>query len=200
MGADKAILPVGDRPLITRAADALLECVDRVIVVGRTPERYQWALAGRRVDYARDRLVRAGPLAGIHAGLSALTDEIGAIAVGCDMPFISTGAVDYLASKLVERADSKPRESRSCRVFAFSDLEGRHQHLLAALSRSATGQLEAYLQTDKSRSIGAFFASVGAHYTPISSILSHDECERTFWNVNTPEDLQRARSVADSSP
>ncbi len=197
MGQDKALLDVGGRPLIARAVDALLACLPRVIIVTASPQRYSDVLAGRPVSFTQDHITDGGPLAGMHAGLCALEPrELGAVTIGCDMPFISPRAVSFLAARLCNGPGTGFETPINCPAVAFSDLDERPQHLLNGLARSVVPTIERYLERDSRRSVGGFFASLGLCYTPITTLLPPCEAERVFWNVNTPDELERARKAA----
>jgi molybdopterin-guanine dinucleotide biosynthesis protein A len=94
MGRDKALLPVGGRPLLARLIGELREAVTGEIVVAvRSPEReaaYRSLLGPLPggVAFVLDRQQDAGPVAGLAAGLAALPDGY-AYATACDTPELS---------------------------------------------------------------------------------------------------------------
>ncbi len=66
MGANKALLPLGDNEtLIGRVVANLRVLSDDIVLVSNTPELY----ADLPVRHCIDRFKGAGPLAGLHAGL-----------------------------------------------------------------------------------------------------------------------------------
>ncbi|WP_281426298.1 molybdenum cofactor guanylyltransferase [Paenibacillus agaridevorans] len=94
MGRDKALLPVGGRPLLARLIGELREAVTGEIVVAvSSPEReaaYRSLLGPLPggVAFVLDRQQDAGPVAGLAAGLAALPDGY-AYATACDTPELS---------------------------------------------------------------------------------------------------------------
>jgi molybdopterin-guanine dinucleotide biosynthesis protein A len=102
MGTDKALLPIGGKPLLRRICDALAEHCEGVTVVlpHGEPSRYDGVLApGTRI--AIDLEAGLGPLAGLHAGLSALpagTDW--AFVMACDMPVFAPELFRRMAAVL----------------------------------------------------------------------------------------------------
>lgn len=102
MGADKALLPVGGKPLLRHISDTLaLHCSDITVVLPHgEPHRYDDVLApGTHV--AADREPGLGPLAGFHAGLSALPAGIDwAFVLACDMPVFAPELFQRMAGAL----------------------------------------------------------------------------------------------------
>ena len=84
MGRDKAWLPWRGRSLLAHVVDILRSLSDDVIMVARPGQ----SLPGVRARHAEDRILGAGPLAGLEAGLSA-TETPYAIVVACDMPWLN---------------------------------------------------------------------------------------------------------------
>jgi molybdopterin-guanine dinucleotide biosynthesis protein A len=83
MGQDKASLPFHGRTLVEHVADAVAEAAGSVTLVG-APERYE----SLRLPRIPDTRPGCGPLAGIHAALTASQSDWNLI-VACDMPGIS---------------------------------------------------------------------------------------------------------------
>jgi molybdopterin-guanine dinucleotide biosynthesis protein A len=114
----------------------------------------------------------AGPLAGLHAGLShAKTDWV--ITAPCDSPFVPTDLVNRLA----QAASDEQAE------LAVVSTEGRSQPVFTLVRRSLTENLAAFL-ADGGRKIDAWYA-------PLSVAIVPFENADAFRNINTPEDLAR---------
>ena len=92
MGRDKASLPFGDEPLLLRVVRLAHEVASEVLLVARQGQ----ALPGG-LDAIRDPAEGLGPLAGIAAGLHAMTSERAFVAA-CDMPLLRPA----LARRLLE--------------------------------------------------------------------------------------------------
>lgn len=82
MGRDKASLPFGDETLLERMLRLAREVADEVVLVAREGQRLPGGL-----EAVRDPAEGKGPLAGIAAGLAAVTAER-ALVVACDMPLL----------------------------------------------------------------------------------------------------------------
>jgi molybdopterin-guanine dinucleotide biosynthesis protein A len=95
MGRDKASLPFGDEPLLLRVLRLAREVADEVLLVAREGQ----ALPGG-LEAVRDPAEGLGPLAGIAAGLQAITSER-AFVCACDMPLLRPA----LARRLLELSE-----------------------------------------------------------------------------------------------
>jgi molybdopterin-guanine dinucleotide biosynthesis protein A len=93
-GADKARHPVAGRPMIERVYAAVAPLVEAVLVsVAASGADY-----GLPAAHLPDAFPGAGPLAGLHAGLTvAATPWV--LAVPCDVPFITTASLERLVSR-----------------------------------------------------------------------------------------------------
>lgn len=92
MGRDKASLPFGDELLLLRVVRLVREVADDVVLVAREGQALPAGLKA-----ARDPAEGLGPLAGIAAGLGAITGERAFVAA-CDMPLLRPA----LARRLIE--------------------------------------------------------------------------------------------------
>jgi molybdopterin-guanine dinucleotide biosynthesis protein A len=97
---DKAMYPIGGKPMIRIIYDTLLEVADKIIVSTGTPERVEKyrGVLGEAI-YTPDVEGFRGPLAGILASLRICEDEY-AIAVPVDMPYIESELLRKLLAKL----------------------------------------------------------------------------------------------------
>ena len=96
MGADKALLVVGDRPLAVTAADALRGAgATDVVAVGG--DRGGLEAAGLR--WIADRWAGEGPLGGLVTALDAAREDVLAV-LACDMPNVTAAAVVQVVAAL----------------------------------------------------------------------------------------------------
>lgn len=178
LGRDKALLELEGRTLVARTLGALAQLTDDLIVVTSLAPRLFPPLA--RV--VTDRYVGAGVLAGMHAGLLAARGEL-AIVVACDMPFLDLDLLRHLIS-LAEDADIV--------VPRWTDVEPLH-----AVYRPAAclGPIERALARGERRVV-SFYHKVEVRYVERAEIARFAPQGRSFFNVNTAEDWERARTLA----
>jgi molybdopterin-guanine dinucleotide biosynthesis protein A len=176
MGRDKAWLDLGDGvPLVRRVAEALREVSDEVIVVANEP-RYQ------QLGYAvvPDRYGETGALGGIATAVAVANGDLVCVAA-CDMPYPSPD-VFRLLLRLAEGHD-----------VAVPLIAGEYETMHAVYRKSSLRAMEAALARGGRRII-AFFGEVRVREVSAAEVQAVDPALRSFTNLNTPEDLERARA------
>ncbi len=119
-------------------------------------------------------------LAGVAGGLQAATHDW-ALVIGCDMPFVSAELVTFLASLRNGWQAVAPQCARG--------LEPLH----AFYHRDLLPQLEAAVARGERR-LGLFLQTVPSLLAPEELWRPYDPEGLSFFNVNTPADLARART------
>jgi molybdopterin-guanine dinucleotide biosynthesis protein A len=166
---DKGLVEFGDRPLVAHVIERLAPQVDALLInANRNVERYE--AFGYRVvpdgipDYA-------GPLAGLHAGMSAATTNY-VVTSPCDSPFLPNDLVSRLAS-VFERL---PLDLAVARTFT-------QPHPVFSLARRALlSHLDAFLKGG-GRKIDAWYATLR-----VAEVGFDDEAD-AFRNINTRLEL-----------
>ncbi len=188
MGQDKALMQLGGRTLIGRVIDALSPACARLVLVTNTPEAYQsYGLA-----MVPDAIAGAGSLGGLYSGLVATATDL-AIAVACDMPFLNTALLAHMASLAADfdvvipdlGVDDLPAPQGA--KAKQRDLHPLH----AVYRRTCIGPIEAQVRSGDLRLIG-YFDQVGVRAMRRSEIVPLDPDQRSFMNVNTPEEWAQA--------
>jgi len=177
MGREKLSLEVGGVPLIKGVRDALQGPCQEVLLVGDI------GLEG--VGHATgERPGALGPLAGIEAGLSAATNRLAFVAAG-DMPFLHEGLVAYLLERLQER-DVRAVVPRH---------RGRIHPLCAAYDRDVLPRVTGALD-EGIRAVHLFLEGMDEVDYVSEELRSLGDPDLLLMNVNSPEDLERARREA----
>jgi molybdopterin-guanine dinucleotide biosynthesis protein A len=180
-GTAKGLERVGDKRIIDRVAEGLSAAADSLMIVANEPSATQWIPGARVVPDVLD--VRSS-LTGIHAALSAAGTDI--IVVAWDMPFVPIELLRALRSGLNGNADAVVPWTSNGPEGMCAAYSARALAVIDKLARAGTYRL--------SESIAA---------------LSHARIEGPalerfgdpavmFSNVNSPADLERARSIASS--
>lgn len=179
MGRDKLPMEVGGEPLVRRVADALSRRCDELILVG---PGVGLAMEVLRVE---DDRPGEGPLAGMESGLSVARCPFVFVAAG-DMPFVSSELVSHLLDELVRRE-----------VQAVVPLYGGRPHpLCAAYARTVLPRIRSALD-DGVRAVREFVGRLErVAYVEEAELRRFGEPDLLLLNVNSPEDLRRAREVA----
>ena len=175
MGRDKAFLELGGQPLIAVVIGRMAQVCTEVMVVAGDVRPY----AGLGVPVVTDRFRSVGVLGGLHAGLEAATHEL-ALAVGCDMPFLSP---DLL------RAFAGWADGFDVAVLRQGE---KVEPLHAAYRRTCLPAMEAAIRAHKRRII-SFFPHVRVRYVTPEEVTPFDPDLRSFRNINTPEEWEAVR-------
>jgi len=183
MGRDKLALRVGGVPLVRRVHDVLASRCEEVVAVGvaNVPE-----LGGvRRIPDLRPG---SGPLAGMEAGLEAAHHPLVFVAAG-DMPFLSGELVGFLLDRISEGST------------AVVPAHGGQPHpLCAAYNRSALPVVSSALD-EGIRAVRTLLEILGDVEYVDKELRRFGDPDLFLMNVNSPEDLDRARTaLRGSSP
>ena len=177
MGRDKLLLEVGGAALVERVAGALSASCGEVILAGP-------GSAPPGVRAVRDARPGQGPLAGMETGLAAARHPLVFVAAG-DMPFLHPELVDHLLGVLQDRGAPA----------AVPDDGGRTHPLCAAYSREVLPSLRSALDGGV-RAAREFLRGLdGIAYVPAAELRNLGDPEILLMNVNSPEDLARARGL-----
>jgi molybdenum cofactor guanylyltransferase len=169
-GVDKGLQRLHGQPMIAHVLARLAPQVDEIVInANQNQERY--AAFGHRV--VPDAIGGfAGPLAGLHAGLAAISHPL-AVTVPCDSPFLPTDLVARL------------REHMGANDLAVAKTGDQPHPVFALVRRAVASHLEMFLKSG-GRKIDAWYASL-----KVVEVLFDDEAD-AFRNINTLEELGRA--------
>jgi molybdopterin-guanine dinucleotide biosynthesis protein A len=179
LGQDKALVEVAGQTLVERVVDVLRALVDEIVLVTPSPERLAWL----GLPVAGDVYSGVGTLGGLHAGLAAIENPYGLV-VGCDMPFLNRDLLSCILSQAGNAEVVMPRVGRF------------YEPLHALYARSILPVLEERILAGQRR-IRQACAGLSTRYVLEDEIARYDPEHLSFFNVNTPEDLERARAVLE---
>ena len=169
-GVDKGLQPLRGKPMAAWAIARLKPQVDE-IVINANQNLEVYSAFGYRV--VSDEIGGfAGPLAGLHAGLSAATHPLAAT-VPCDSPFLPADLVFRLKNSIGEND------------LAVAKTGGQSHPVFILVKTSVRRNLENFLQGG-GRKIDAWYASL-----KVVEVSFDDEAD-AFRNINTLEELGKA--------
>lgn len=102
-GVNKALLSVRGDTIIERQLREARKVSDDIIVVCQNEDMTRYLSAFEKVRSIPDQYIGEGPLAGVHAGLSAATHPFVWV-LGCDMPYPDFKVVRYLIERMQKGA------------------------------------------------------------------------------------------------
>ncbi len=180
MGTNKALLrlaPAGPT-LIELVVAAARQVADPLILSTNTPTAYHWL----GLQCVGDQL-GAGPLAGLAAGLAALTTP-GAFLLACDLPGVRPALLHLLA----EIAERDP----TLDAIVPLDAADRPQSVVALYRGTCLAAIQRQLAAGQLQ-MTAWYDQVHTRYVTAATVREVDPDLRSFHNVNTPEDLAESR-------
>ena len=184
MGEDKRYLVVGEQTLLERGLAVLRSIFEEVLVVIAQDS------PGLDVDarIVRDLVPDCGSLGGLYTGLKEATTPY-IFVVACDMPFLDQAVISQFTSR------------RTSADIVMAKLAGRLHPMHALYSKRCLPVIEQMvlarqlkIQEIVSRE------SLLVQYVTEADLVGIDPSGHSFQNVNTPEDLEVARSLLAQLP
>ena len=180
MGEDKRYLVVGEQTLLERGLAVLSSIFQEVLVV-IAQDSPPLDVDARVV---RDLVPDCGSLGGLYTGLTLATTPY-IFVVACDMPFLDQAVISQFTSR------------RTTADIVMAKLAARLHPMHALYGK---GCLPAMEQMILARQLKVqemvSHASLRVRYVTEADLLTIDPSGRSFRNVNTPADLEVARSLA----
>ncbi|MDE0325586.1 MAG: molybdenum cofactor guanylyltransferase [Candidatus Poribacteria bacterium] len=204
MGQNKALIQLGDDSLIEHVIRRMRLVVDELLLITNSPAEY----APLNVPMYGDIIPDTGALGGIYTGLTyASYDAV--LCVGCDNPFLQHKLLSYLVSILGEYDAVMPythgsRQTPFCRNQDIEVTNPTHsndqitlQTLCAAYAKRCLPIIELMLQESELR---VHALAERAYVQRVSPEIwqRFDSEGMSFFNINTPEDFEKADSYMRS--
>lgn len=181
MGADKALLALGERTLLERAIACLAPHASPVRLACGESERY----GAFGLELVCDRRASAGPLAGLEAGLEAAS-ESGAGGYVCVLAVDMPRADAQLVARLL--AHARANDLDACLLASVGGVEP----LCAVYHTRLLPRVRAALDAGE-RKVTSFFApEFGADAARVAHLTAG--ASGAELNLNTPADLERERA------
>lgn len=191
MGQDKVWMALDGAALIEHVVARILPLAAEIIFSANAPERFA-ALARRLPIPSRvvaDIWPGAGPLAGLHAGLIAARHDL-VLALAADMPFVNPALIARMVN-LAQGFEAVVPQTMT------ETGEPGWEPLHALYRRSCAGAVAARLAAGDRRML-SFLADVRTRAVTPAEVAAVDPLASSFFNINTPEDWQRARGLAET--
>ncbi len=180
MGEDKCALSVAGKSILSRIIEVLRPVSSEIILAGGDGTRF----LEHGLKFVSDRTAGLGPLSGMLAGLKASESSYNLI-VSCDLPFINPGLIEMMA-----------RRAKGNQVVICKSKEGL-EPLFAIYSKEVIPLIEEALRRGERRVI-SFFDQVEVEVIGQSEVAKIDPKYLSFFNINTPSDLETAEDLAEA--
>ncbi len=180
LGESKAGVRLGDTTLLRRAIATMRKVSDDVLVAGG-----DFAAGEADCVFATDPFPNAGSLGGIYAALRRCRFEH-CLVVACDMPFLQTHLLSYLA-------DLAPGYD-----VVMPEHGGRLEPLHAVYGRACLPSIERLLNSGQ-RKILDFLPEIRLRRVAEVELRRFDPNLNSFFNINWPADLATARQLLSTT-
>ena len=177
-GAHKAFMRVGGKRIIDRLYEVFSDLFDEIILVTNHPEQF----LNLDLTIVTDIFDLRSSLTGIHAGLFYMKNPY-AFFSACDTPFLNKALVEILVEQIEQKFDIIMPETAAgfeplCAIYSKLCLKPAEQHL-----------------KEKKFKIQRAFRSNRIKNIPENILRQGDPELKSFFNINTPEDLARAEAM-----
>jgi len=178
MGRDKAGLLLGGQTLLQRVIATMQQLFPYAVVSVRQPRPEIDLPQVCDAQSGEGMPAGGGPLAGLAAGLGCVTTPW-AFVVACDMPFVAPAMVELLA------------KFRSGFQAVVPIVRGHPQPLAAFYATSCLSMMRAGLSA-QDKSLRAVLKQLDVCYVDGGKLLAADPGLRSFFDLDTPQDVAAA--------
>ncbi len=173
----KALIQMGDQTIIGRTVHLFQKLFDEVIIVTNQFENY----FDLDTKLTKDLIPETGPLGGLYSGLMHSSSDY-CFVVACDMPFIDPAIILHLQNFTYAGIYD----------VIIPELKGFIEPLYAFYSKRCISSIFDHINQQDFK-IRSFYSCVKVKEV---SCYKFQSIERAFFNINTREDLQRARKLS----
>jgi molybdopterin-guanine dinucleotide biosynthesis protein A len=180
-GIEKALLRVGGERILDRLYAIYRELFDEIILVTNNPEKFlKWDLL-----IVSDLFAIRSSLTGIHAGLFYMSNPYGFFSA-CDTPFLKKEMIETVITKIEAQID-----------IVMPETSDGFEPLCAVYSKRCFEAAQNHLERKKLK-ITKTFRKSRIKTISEKALRKIDPELRSFFNINTPEDLVRAEEMVNS--
>jgi molybdopterin-guanine dinucleotide biosynthesis protein A len=183
-GVPKGLLTVGGRRILDRVVDGVQAVTGALpLLIANAPDASAWRPDLQTIPDARPG---GGSLGGIYTAVAAAPEPV--LCVAWDMPFVPEG----LLRALIEGATGG---AGNYDAFLPESSGRRGLEPLCAVYGPACGPaIERRLETGDLKAI-SFHADVRVGILSLAQVRAFGDPDEVFFNVNTPDDLERAEAL-----
>ncbi|MBN1693130.1 MAG: molybdenum cofactor guanylyltransferase [Dehalococcoidales bacterium] len=181
-GHDKILERIGNTSLLEKAI-SLIDPISKEIIIVTAKERAFTRIAKNiKVKIVNDIFPGQGSLGGIYTGL-VKSDSFYNLVVAADMPFLNEPLLRYMI-KVADGYD-----------FILPRVNKLYEPLHAIYSKNCISPINSILEQGK-KVIIELFDYVKVKFIEAEEIDRFDPKHLSFFNINTIEDLEKAKSIA----
>lgn len=177
-GKQKAFIDIGGKCILDRILDTFKTVFNEIILVTNNPLQY----LGWDVHIVTDLFQKRSALTGIHAGLYYSTYSHVFFSAS-DTPFLKKAIVETLVEKIAPAVD-----------VIIPETSAGLEPLCAVYSKKRLPYIEKLLAEDRFK-IQQMFQGARMKKVSESCLRESDPALLSFFNINTPQDLERAVEI-----
>jgi len=182
LGYDKVLERIGSKSLLEQVISRI-DSLSKEIIIVTAKERTFAELADHpKVKTVSDILPGQGSLGGIYTGL-VKSSSFYNLVVAADMPFLNESLLRYM----IEVSDGFD--------FVLPRVNNLYEPLHAVYSQNCVAPIQSIFNQNK-KVIIELFNYVKVKYIGAEEIDRFDPQHLSYFNINTKEDMERARKIA----
>ena len=182
LGRDKIVEKLGTASLLEQVVSRVEPLCKKIIVVTANERNFSELADKPDVTVVSDIIPGQGSLGGIYTGL-VTSDTRYNLVLAADMPFLNQTLLRYL----IEVSDGYD--------FVLPHYDDLYEPLHAVYSRDCIPAIETLFER-REKAIIALFPHVKVRFVDAAEVEKIDPRHLSFFNINTPEDLERAKEIA----
>jgi len=177
-GQNKAFLRIGGQRIVDHLMDVYGRIFEQVVLVTNDPTAY----TDLDALIVSDHYPKRSSLNGLHAGLFAAAHEH-AFFTACDAPFAKPSLIRCVLNHIEPRAD-----------IIIPTTSAGYEPMFAVYKKSCLPVMVQQLEKNLLK-IQGLFRKVRVKTVDEAALRQVDPELRSFFNINTPEDLERAETL-----
>ena len=184
-GLDKGFLKIGNKSLLFHVVNIVNPIVDEIIIATNSKKKarkYTKEISNLKVQYTLDLHKGIGPLAGTLTGLENAKGKYSLI-VPFDTPFMSIKILSLLFNLCKEKSAVIPRWPNN-HIEPLQAVYQTKEAFIAATDAIAKKETQVRAIIQRLNKV---------HYVSTVILKKYDPHLRTFFNINTPADLSKAK-------
>ncbi len=185
LGQSKVSLVIEGKSLLQQTVNLLSQLGGDIVLVLAQGQEKPLLSSSPTVKIANDLYSGKGPLVGIYSGLKASDDEH-CVAVACDMPFLNIDLLRYM-KELAPGFD-----------VVIPEIKNELEPLHAIYSKNCLNVIGVMIE-ENDLIIRHMLNRVKVRYVKESEVNSFDPAHLSWFNINTPDDLQKATEIMSRS-
>ena len=181
-GHDKLLEKIGNTSLLEKVISLIDPISKDIIIVTAEKRAFTRIVKNTRIKIVNDIFPGQGSLGGIYTGL-VKSDSFYNLVVAADMPFLNESLLRYMI-KVADGYD-----------FVLPRVGKWYEPLHAIYSKNCINPINSILEKGK-KVIVELFDYVKVKFIEVKEIDRFDPKHLSFFNINTKEDLEIAKSIA----